>query len=478
MFFFFLFSFLAESKLSDRKKRLHLDGNILYVTDQNMSYAFENLPAVFLLVQLGSDADLRFRVQSDFLAAAPSLDTRCYFAVMDGDRNQKTVKNTNLKESKGFYFFRYGKLVGRYLGPSTTEDIVNFAMSRTGIPFTTFDDYSIAQDFIESHSGSVVLYLEKPEGPLFDKYFKFADMNRDNFSFGLCPDPDIALELGVNRFPSLFLYRTSDHSKAEYIDDLSSSDLDDLNRWLQYNKHPKYITFEVQNQRSYYCKQVLLFFTPVEEESRDSSLSVVHQLAEQYGSRFVVATIDAVTGNRFMTGLGFGRYADPAAAILVYSASGHMKKYLHGEEDPFTYEDVAAFVEAFLAHQLKPHIRSARLPRDNSGPVVEVNAETFGECVVNNDANVVVLYFEEWDRVYKQFEKEYVEIAEKCSGVRFVKFNVAANDRVEGPDPKNTPAVYLFAEGLKKKPILYKGKLRKEDVARFISEELEIVVEL
>ncbi|KAH0791006.1 Protein disulfide-isomerase [Histomonas meleagridis] len=447
-----------------------------------MSFAFEDLPAVFLLVQYGSDEDQKFRTRSDFLSAASSLGTRCYFAVMDGDRNQKTFKNT--KDSKSFYFFRYGKLVGRYTGSATTEGIVDFAMSRTGIPFVTFDDYSIAQDFIESNSGSVVLFLEKPEGPLFDKYYKFADVNRDNYSFGLCPDADIAYELGIETIPTLFLYRTSDHTKTEYIDDLDSATIEDLNRWLLYSMEPKYVTFEVQNQRQYYGKQILLFFTPVEEEQRDESLKVVLQLSEQYNSRFLIAVIDAVTGNRFMTGLGFSRYADPSVSILVYNKNGQMKKYLYNEEDPFTVEDIGNFIELYKSHKLKPFIRSAKInDDDNVGTVKEVNAETFKENVINNKINVIVLYFEDWDRIYQQFLPQFEEVAEifkkeNKNDIKFVKFNVAANDRVEGPDPNNTPAIYMFAEGLKKKPIHYKGKLQKENLVKFICDELEINIEL
>jgi hypothetical protein len=40
-------------------------------------------------------------------------------------------------------------------------------MSRTGLPFLTFDDFSVAQDFIESHDGAVVLYMDQAGGSLF-----------------------------------------------------------------------------------------------------------------------------------------------------------------------------------------------------------------------------------------------------------------------------------------------------------------------
>ena len=140
----------AKKTVRKIKKKPTFNDNILYVTEQNMSFAFEDLPAVFLLVQLGSDKDGRFRTRADFLAAASNLGSRCYFALMDGDRNQKFVRSTNQKDSKGYFFYRYGRLVGRYSGESSTDEITKFAMSRTGIAFTTFDEYTIAQDFIDA----------------------------------------------------------------------------------------------------------------------------------------------------------------------------------------------------------------------------------------------------------------------------------------------------------------------------------------
>ena len=260
----------------------NMDDNILYVTESNISLAFQDLPAVFLLVQLGSDRDARFRTRADFLAAASSLGTRCFFAVMDGDRNTRFVKSINQREPAAFLFYRYGQLVARYSGSQSTERIVDFAMARTGIPFKTFDDYTVAQDFIESHQIAVVLYLEKAGGPLFDKYTRVAGTLRDNFSFGLCPDEVLADELGVTKVPSLVMYRSTDKGRIEYSDDLNGAELADIFAWLNYNVKPRFEPFQVDNQRAYWNnKPILLFFTSVEEEAMKEGDKVITAIAEK-----------------------------------------------------------------------------------------------------------------------------------------------------------------------------------------------------
>jgi protein disulfide-isomerase A1 len=469
----------ALAALSSAGKRGKLEGNVLYVTEQNMSVAFEDLPAVLLLVQLGSDRDSRFRTRADFLAAATALGSRCFFALMDGDRNSKYVRAIGQKEAKAYVFYRYGEMVGRYTGSASTEAITAFVMSKTGIPFVTFDDYSVAQDFIESHEGAVVLYLDQTGGPLFDKYTRFAGGMRDNYSFGLCPDPGIARELGVTVIPSLILYRRVDHARIVYNDDLNQASVTDQNRWLLYNMRPRFEPFRVDNQRQYWTgAPILLFFTPVAEEALAEANPVIVKLALQYSNELKVLTVDAVSGNRFMTSLGFGRYADPAAAILVYDRAGKLTKYLHNEEDPFTTEDISAWIEDFLDKKLKPNVRSAALPSPNDGPVVEITAETFQKDVIDSDENILVLYYEEWDRLYQEFMVGFADLASEFKNasiteLRFVKFEVAKNDFVSGPDPKKTPCLYLFPAKLKdSKPIAYVGRLTKDGVAGFIYNEL------
>lgn len=465
--------FLITLSFSKSKRFLKpaLDDNILYVTESNISLAFEDLPAVFLLVQLGSDRDARFRTRADFLAAASSLGTRCFFAVMDGDRNTRFVRSINQREPAAYLFYRYGQLVARYTGSQATERIVEFAMARTGIPFKTFDDYTVAQDFIESHSLAVVLYLDRAGGPLFDKYTRIAGTLRDNFSFGLCPDEVLADELSVTKIPSLILYRSTDKGRIEYADDLAEAELADIFAWLNYNVKPRFEPFAVDNQQKYWdAKPILLFFTPVEEDAMRDANTVITALAEQYGQDLRVLTIDAVTGNRFMTSIGFGRYADPAAAIIVYDRKGKMTKYLHNEDDPFTVEDLSPFVEDFLDKKLKPNVKSAALPKPNDGPVFEVNADTIKDVVVDATEDVVALYYEDWDRIYNEFLPEFTDLASSTKA-KFVKFNIAANDIVAGPDPPTTPTIYIFKAG--KKPKQFKGKLTKTAVSEFLNAELE-----
>lgn len=303
------------------------------------------------MIQQGLNSDERFRHRAEFLSAAPTLGTRCFFAVMDGDRNQKYVRQIGLKFNRGFYFFRFGKMTHIFNGPFTTTHYENFALSKTGLPFTSFEDYISAQDFIESTDNAIVLYLQHASGLLFEKFSTLSSQYRDNYSFGLCPDEYLADELGIDLIPSMVLYRSKDRARVFYPDSIESATSQDILAWLQYQKKPRFETFSLEDQRMYQKgKPVILFFVPVDDIQRETTLDLVSKLAIKYDEDLTFTQIDAVSGNRYMIDIGFSKYADPAVAIIEYKLD--VKYHLYPEEADWSFDDLCRFIENFLDRRI------------------------------------------------------------------------------------------------------------------------------
>ena len=337
-----LLTLLSASKNYDRT-------NIFYVTDTNFSDVIDPLPAAILLVQQGNDNE-RYRYKSDFINAAPQLMTRCFFVIMNGDRSKNFVQRVRLVHTKGYYFFRYGKLIEEYKGETDSDAITKYALEKTGLAFTAFQDYPLAEDFIESHKTSVVFFLKRAGGPLFEQFKDIAEKYRDAYAFGFCPDPDVTYELRVRYTPSIVLYRNTDKGKVVCpINITESKQLNEteLIEWIQANSQPNYEIFEINNQEVYMNSTIGLFFVPVEPEDKDQAIYHINQVTAKYKGQLKFAIIDANTGNRFMQSLGFGRYADPAFAILKYTPD-MLYKYLYAEGSTFRTRDISRFIDDFF----------------------------------------------------------------------------------------------------------------------------------
>lgn len=458
---------------SSRRKTGNYEDNVIYVNEANLTESLQDKAACLLMVYSEPDKHDRFLTISKFVKASNVLGTRCFFAIMDGERNYKFTKSHSIKGEKAYFFFRYGILINKYTGASTSEALIDFVMSKTGIPFTTFDDLVTAQDFIEKHDNTLVLYTNSLKGKLFDTYNQAANQMRDNISLGLCPDEEISADLEIEDIPSLVLYRNADHQKIFYPDSLTKSTVQDIVSWVNYNTKPFFHPFNINNQKSYVGgKPVALFFTPVDIDAKKEAIQFIAKLAPLFGDDLYFAQIDAVTGNRFMQDIGFSRYADPCVAILKYETKKPLK-YLYDEEAEWTIEDVSNFFGQYLDGKLKPRTKKSKLPENNNGPVFEVNADTLNETIHEKS---LVLYYEPWDHVYQTFLPHYENVSQNyLQRVKFTKINVAENDISVGASIKFTPCVVLYDKGEKH---IYKGELSRQGLTDFLHDELDDYMDL
>ena len=453
-----------------------LESSILYVGDSNMSSLVSDKSACLILVISERDKDEKSRTLTDFISAGETLGSRCYFGIMNGERNYKFSKSNNIREECMYFFLRYGVVVSSVSGKKSSEFLIDYTMAKTGIPFKTFDDYIVAQNFIESNDNSLILFTTSLSGKIFENFRSLAYELRDNISFGICPDEDLSYEMDVDDLPCMVLYRNQDHAKIFYPDDIYNSKVDDIKSWAVYNMKPLFVPFKLNKQKTYIGKKpVILFFSPVNIEEKKKNYEFISKLAKQYGQDLEFTEIDAVTGNRFMTSLGFSRYADPAVAILEYKGKTP-KKYLYDEEADWTHEAVSEFIMNFLDRKLKPLVKSSTLPEVNNGTIKEVNAYTLEETI-EEEKDVLMLYYEPWDRVYNEFFPVIENISQTYKGkVIFAKINVAENDLIAGAKPKETPSLVLYTK--ENEAIKYKGNFKRNDIIAFLSDEADIINEL
>lgn len=461
----FLLLFLTSSLLDD-------DSNILYVSETNFTDVMSKKSAVVLFVQQGSDE--RYRYLSDFINAATPLMTRCFFAIMDGDRNRVFVQKLHMKHTKGYYFYRNGKFIEEYAGDTNPDAITKYAMEKTGLPFTTFPDYPTAQDFIETHKTAVVLFLKSASGNVFEQYHDFAEKHRDSYAFGFCPDQDITYELRIRYVPAIVLYRNTDKAKIISAIDLNET----LNEtavyeWIRENEKPNYEVFDINHQQVYANKEIGIFFVPVETEDNEKAMRQIKAVTAKYRGKLSFTIIDAATGNRFMQSIGFGRFADPAFAILNYTSKRTLK-YLYTEGGTFRSKELGQFIDSYFNGKVNYTIKNSKLPVNNTGPIFELNAYSLRDTILGSKNFTVVLFYEEWDRLYKEFEETFFEIANETTrkDITFAKMDAVKNDILYGNEIKETPCIKFFPKDPSAKIFTYSKKLNKKAIEKWIKKSI------
>jgi len=432
--------FLILCELIYSKKN---DKNIFWVSETNVSEYFHRFHSVLLLVQQGKDQ--RYRIFSDFISAANQISNRCYFAIMDGDRNPNYLKNIGHVGTRGYYFFRNGKYITKYNGKGSPDDIYAFVMEKTGVAFKTLEDFSSTQEFVDSNPYSVILFGKTAGGTVFELFSKISLNLRDKFSFGFCPDPDSSYEFRIRNVPSIVLFRKEDKSKIIFRDLTNLSTETEISNWIFNNTTPEYEVFQLRNIHKYKeSKPTALLFAPVEEENREIVLHVLSMLAKKYSGSLRFAYIDAVSGNRFMQSLGFSRFADPAFAILDFSQN-ITYKYLYNESSPFNFKSVCSYIDLYMNGLIKPSIKCSRSQILHNESVPDINCNFMNQSIVQNNRHTFLLYYEAWDQIYQTMFPLYENLSLYHNHYRFFKMDISKNEILFGPEPKRTPAVIHFS---------------------------------
>lgn len=431
---------------------------ILFVSDSNYTRVFAPLPAVLMMLCQSSSQEALSRWRSDFFAASSVLSTRCYLAFMDGERNNEAKVRLGQPENCMYHFFRNGHHVEKVDLDRSTDSIVKYSSSKTGIPFHTIEDDADAADFIESKPRSLVYYASNTSQETVRKVYAIANELRDFIPVGFCPDPDIADFLGITIFPSLYLHKGK--KQFRYNLEIKGAIGESIRQWINKVTKPSIPVYDFKEVDNYKNgPPVAIIFT--KEDSEEETLKVGEQLQAKFKDKLKFTQIDAVNGLRLMTGIGFSRFAGPAFAIVNYSHPSALA-YLFDEDEDMEFKLLARFIFDFLGGKLDPVLKSAPPPIKNDGVVHEYVASDVKEFL-NHQAKVkLILFYHPWDTAWI---KVYRKAADSFKDFFFSRIDISANDVIGFPILSNYPAIVAFVDG---KHFTYEGKMKLLKFDKFI----------
>jgi len=158
----------------------------------------------------------------------------------------------------------------------------------------------------------------------------------------------------------------------------------------------------------------------------------------------------------------------PKPVVLVFGSDG--KKYIMPEL--FSKTGFADFLKAFLAGEVEPHIKSETPPEDNDGPVAIVTGKTFNDIVMDEDKDVLTMFYAPWCGHCKKLEPTWDELGEKLADnndIVIAKIDATANDSPSQFAVSGFPTIYWSPKGGKQNPTKYSGGRDLSDFTSFLS---------
>ena len=193
-------------------------------------------------------------------------------------------------------------------------------------------------------------------------------------------------------------------------------------------------------------------------------------VSEKLGGKLKVVLTDIKEGMAARLAEYIGIKENELPSVRIADTRGDFKKY--NMEGEINEKNILKFVEDWENKKLKPHLKTAEEPKENNGDVFVVVGKTFQKEVIDNDKDVMLLFYAPWCGHCKALHPKYEEVAkklkEKNPKLRLAKIDATENE-VESVSISGFPTVKFYPGDKKDKaPLDYNGDRSVDDIIKFI----------
>ena len=298
-----------------------------------------------------------------------------------------------------------------------------------------------------------------------EEFTKVARKNED-FPFGVVEAEDVIKKF--SKAGTIVLFKNFDEGKRE-LTEIKERAIDEF---IDKFSAPKVMKFDEKAAQIIFGKALpaILLFASEKSEKWGEYEKLMKSVSEKLNGKLKVVLTDIKEGiaARFAEYIGIKENELPSVRIADTRAD--FKKY--NMEGEINEKNILKFVEDWENNKLKPYLKTAEEPKENNGDVFVVVGKTFEKEVINNDKDVMLLFYAPWCGHCKALHPKYEEVAkklkEKNPKLLLAKIDATENE-VESVNISGFPTVKFYPGNKKDKaPLDYNGDRSVEDIIKFI----------
>lgn len=410
---------------------------------------------------------------------AKELGKPYILADLDATVHKKAATKENIEGFPTVKLYVNGKAID-YNGERTKDEVLAFLDKKTGPVSTkleTIDDIVSVKDGKRDGNGLRCILGTNSEN--IQKIYEDTARTEDDYMFY-----HTTPELLVKLFPeakedSIVLFKNFDEFMVIYKEKIESAKLQEF---LASNSVPLAGDVDLKLIKMVFAPRgrtgVFLFVNP-DTENVETLKGELKKAATDLRSperAFAVADLKTQWGGRVAEVFGIEESTLPQLEVVMMKED-IVRYRLTGQ---ITDANIKQFLEDCDAGKVERFFKSEPEPTDNDGPIRKVVGKTFKREVLDNDDDIMMLFYAPWCGHCKKFEPIYEELAKTLSEnkkLKLMKIDGAAND-VEGHQIEGFPTIKFFPGKDKKNPIPYEGERSAADVAKFIKEKASNPVEI
>jgi protein disulfide-isomerase A1 len=352
-----------------------------------------------------------------------------------------------------------------YTGGRKEQEVINWMRKKTG-PATKLIKSEEEIDKLKKDNDVVLIYFGNNKNEL-DEYIKVARKNED-FPFANVENEEIAKKLGI-KMGTVVMFRNFEEPQKELSKDLTSKKIEEF---IDAFSSPKVMTFDEKAAQIIFGKAIpaIILYCDKKSEKWEEYRKIMEKISEKIGGKLKVVQTDIKEGMASRLAEYIGVKDSDLPSVRIADTRVDLKKY--NMEGEINEKNILKFIEDWENNKLKPHLKSAEEPKENNADVFVVVGKTYEKEVINNDKDVMLLFYAPWCGHCKALHPKYEEVAKKLKAknpkLLMAKIDATENE-VENINISGFPTVKFYPGNKKNKaPIDYNGDRSVDDMIKFI----------
>jgi len=402
---------------------------------------------------------------------------------IDGTKEKELADQFQIPGWPEIKMFRKGRLYP-YKGPREQANIVAFMKDQARSPSQEKSSKLGITNNLDRLDITIVGFFNG-KSDLYDEYIIAANEMRGTFRFIHTIDPSVAEEFKVPAetvavyVPEIY---HSPYENSTYTLSKKSATYKEIMQFVKKYSVPLVSQRTKANEFKFTERPMIVVYFDVNYDYQYvKDTQYVRKMILEVAQHFVGSNLKFAMSNEDefedeIKSLGF---VDSGNAINVAAFTEKQKFPLRIDDDEFSADLLAQFVEDLRVGKVRPFMKSTPVPKKQTGYVKHIVADNYDDEIHKVKKDAVIFFHAPWCGHCKEFDPVYKKLAKKMSlsneNIVFGKFDGVSNDvPYMYPPLKGYPSIFFISAYEKFDPILYQGDRTYKDIKEWINRHSSI----
>ena len=303
-----------------------------------------------------------------------------------------------------------------------------------------------------------------------NKIFTFVAIKNEDYPFAYVEKNEL-IEKVNEKVGTVVLFKNFDERRNE----ISNFNEQTLNEFIEIKTQKRVSNFDDKTTNLIFGKShPTITYFGYKGKQWDLAEILMEKIVDKAMEKNLKVTMSEIKegmGKKIAEFIGLKKSELPSIRIID-TRGKEVKKYIMEKE--INEENILEFISDWEKGILKPHIKTQEEPKNNKAPIKELVGKTFKKEVIDNDKDVMVVFYAPWcghcKKLIPEYEKVAKKLKEKNPKLILAKMDATENE-YEGLEVMSFPTIKFFPGNRKdQKPKNYSGDRTAKGIIEFLKE--------